>query len=100
VLDICFVRIYINLHQPSAQEYKIMTLIKYSDIRTQKVELNIFCDVEVEHFGFATKGLKPQSMPFKSNTEAQKAARKMVKNAVNEAIANQTLTIDSNLFFS
>jgi hypothetical protein len=77
-----------------------MTLIKYSEFKTRKVDIIVYCNVEVEKFGFATKGLKPQSMPFKSNVEAQKAARKMVKNAVDTAITNQTFTIDSNLFFS
>lgn len=75
-------------------------MIKYSNLRTRKVDLIIWCDAELKKFGFATKGLKPSQLIFDSKEKAEKAARKMVKTAINVAVADGSFLVDSRLFFS
>jgi tellurite resistance protein len=75
-------------------------MIKYSYLRTRKIDLIIWCDAELKKFGFATKGLKPSQLIFDSKEKAEKAARKMIKAAFDSAIADGSLIVDSRLFFS
>lgn len=75
-------------------------MIKYSNLRTRKIDLIIWCDAELKKFGFATKGLKPSQLIFDSKEKAEKAARKMIKAAFDSAIADGSLIVDSRLFFS
>lgn len=75
-------------------------MIKYSDLRTRKIDLIIWCDTEIQKFGFATKGLKPSQLIFDSKEKAEKAARKMIKAAFDLEIHDGSLVVDSRLFFS
>lgn len=71
-------------------------IVKYSSMRARKIDITIWSDIdEMGRFGFAANTYKPDSTPYPTREKAEQAARKLVKDLINTAIANGTNTVNA-----
>lgn len=70
-------------------------LIKYSSMRSRKIDVTIWTDTEkMRSFGFAANTYKPETLDFPTREKAEQGARKLIKSLIDKAIADGTNTVN------